>query len=212
MAEGILIIAILGDVGSGKTLSAVKLMKERGNFTFTNIETKLKNTQRILRENIIKKDKNSVAVNWDFWQEQVDKYKGFDIVLDEIHNIAHSRRAMSKENTLLTIWLSQIRKILGESKRCHIILISQRIMRIDTAFRDMLDTIIFCEKVPTSRGFVIKQYLFMGDAVDKYTLWVNNRREAKRQRVYRIFTFKAENYFKYYDSYALVKFGENEYI
>ena len=131
-----MIIAFVGNVGSGKSLSSVRFMHSRQQQTFCNFDVKLPNMIRLQKSHIIKenikdtlksgKEVKEKKVNWEFWNEFVKDNNGFDIVIDELHNMAHSRMAMSKNNVLFTMWFSQIRKLLGTNEKNHIILISQK--------------------------------------------------------------------------------------
>jgi len=218
-----MIIAIIGTVGSGKSLSAVRQILKRDQKTFVNFSIKSKNTIRLKKEHIItdriKGYKNTgepiteKVINWEFWNDAVKKYDGFDIVLDEVHNIIHSRMSMSKNNVLMTIWFSQIRKILGTSEKNHIFLISQKLSRIDVAFRDLLDIVIYCKKEVRGDDVFIHQFTFNSDCVvDDYYFFKNNYNQAKRMRLYKRSVFKANSYFPYYDSYELIQFGDSSYI
>ena len=154
-----MIIATVGNIGSGKTVSIVKRIVESKKMSFVNFDVQAKNVLRLKKEHIVKetvightragKPITEREVNWKFWNRALRKYKEYHLFLDEIHNIAHSRQSMTKWNTLMSIWISQIRKILGDSEKTHIYLISQRIDRIDVAFRDLLHCIIHCEKFQT---------------------------------------------------------------
>ena len=138
---------------------------------------------------------------------------------------------MQKKNILLSKWLSQIRKILGNTEKHHLFLISQRLGRIDLSFRDLLDTIIYNVKVQGKKRirtevvengkhryknipvtFII-QYIFTGEnCVFKYNFFRDNPRMARNMKMYRKSVFLANPYFKYYDSYEIVRFGETVYL
>jgi len=119
-----MIIGILGTIGSGKSLSATKLIMENKYPCFTNLNIKSPNTVRIKKEHIIKdvvtgqtksgKDIVEQKVNWDYWNNALDKHSQYNIVLDEAHNLLSARRGMTKHNILMGIWISQIRKLLGD--------------------------------------------------------------------------------------------------
>jgi len=234
-----MIIGILGGIGSGKSVSATRNIVRRNCPVFVNYNVNHPKVTRLKKEHIILDDvighkQNGTEIikkklNWDFWNEH--KHEGYDICLDEVHNLVHSRMAMTKNNVLLTQWISQIRKILGENENHHIWLISQRIERIDVAFRDLMMKIIHCEKIqlptkiPTKvrrKGKIltkmvqitfIVQYEFTGiDCVKMYQFWLENRRLAKRMRLYKKRLFLANPYFRHYDSYEIINFGEDAYL
>jgi len=127
-----MIIILLGGIGSGKSLSAVKEIIDTNQYALTNFNLMgIKNFHRIKFADIIKKEKKGLKVNWEFWEDVRRKHKNYSIYLDEIHNIIHSRRAMSKTNILMSKWVSQIRKILSDSPNNHLYLISQTMRKID---------------------------------------------------------------------------------
>lgn len=90
---------MLGGIGSGKTLSAVKEIHNRNQFAITNFKTNFNNYHRIKIEDIIQytdDKKKSAKVNWKFWEEVKSKHKSYSIYLDEVHNLIHSRRSKQK--------------------------------------------------------------------------------------------------------------------
>jgi len=236
-----MIIAIIGNVGSGKTLSAVRMMKKRNTKKLLNFSVNMDNSIRLEHKHIIsektirvKKTGEPVTektINWQFWNDMIKNGESFDIILDEVHNIVHSRLSMTKNNTLLTMWFSQIRKILGENEKNHIFLISQRISRIDKAFRDLIDTVIYCIKLEVPArlrtriyhnkkysyknlpAVYVLQYIFKGEnCLDKYMFFRQNPKMSKKLKLYSKNYFLGNPYFEYYDSYELVQFGESAYI
>jgi len=218
-----MIIAIVGTVGSGKTLSVVRKILRRKQLTFCNFSVNCDNVVRLKQEHIVnevvvgqKKNGDDVKekrINWDFWNDTISVHDGFDIVLDEVHNIIHSRLSMSKNNVLMTMWFSQIRKILGTSERNHIFLITQKLSRIDVAFRDLLDVVIYCKKEVRGDRVFIHQFVFRGDnCLDDFYVFRANPKLARNLKMYRRNFFCANSYFPFYDSYELVRFGESAYL
>ncbi len=230
-----MIVAFVGNVGGGKTVSAVKRIVESKYMSFVNFDTKAHNVVRLKKEHIVKetvightkvgKEIIKREVNWKFWNDALKKYKEYHLFLDEIHNIAHSRRSMTNWNTLMSIWISQIRKILGNLERTHIYLVSQRIDRIDVAFRDLLNCIIHCEKFQTVDNIrtvvfengkrIIKslpvtwilQYYFTGNqCIEDYSYFLYRGLKKYKHAT----GYIANPYFQYYDSYEL--FGETAYL
>ena len=147
----------LGNLGSGKTVCAVREMYLNQNNCFSNINTNMENCQVIRPEYIIKKEivdykKNKKSgdkepiykseLNMDFWQ---NTKKPCDVYLDEAHTIINARRSMSKTNIILGEWLSMLRRVLNDSegKTGDLILISQRLMKLDENARDMCNLIAF---------------------------------------------------------------------
>ena len=145
-----LIKIYLGNVGSGKTASAVREMfiNENRKKTYSNIVTKLKNQININPSMIIKqeivdtKKKRSgelepvykYKLNTEFWKSIKEP---IDCIIDEAHSIINSRRAMSKINVIVTDWIALIRRVLGSSDEGSLVFISQLERRLDPIARDM---------------------------------------------------------------------------
>lgn len=203
-----MIICYLGGIGSGKTLSVVKNMIDNDAFCFTNMRLKKFNKyHRIKKEDIIQsyhdeekkgKDKKSYKVNWGFWDHARKKYGRYSIYLDEIHNIAHSRRSMSRENVLISKWISQVRKILSDSTINHLYVISQTERKIDIDIRELTHVVILCTKKIIRGKVWIKQYLY--DSFASYQMSIPFMRKV----------FLGNPYFKYYDTNEMVQFGDEE--
>ena len=228
-----MIKAIIGGVGSGKSLSVVKDIVDSGVLTFSNMDIRVENNFRLKKEDIIdkrqistKKDGTPVMqpyINWDFWNDKTN----FNLYLDEIHNIMHSRQSMSKWNVLMSMWVSQIRKILGSSEKNDIVCISQKLARIDVSLRDLLHEITLVRKCQLNKtmstlvwekGKIVEKDLpitwiekkyFDGDfAVENYHDFIfdNKKSWSKRSR------FIGNPYFVFYDSFDLIKFGDDVYL
>lgn len=221
-----MIIIITGGIGSGKTLSLVKEIIDRNQKTFTNF--KLYNTEyyRLKEQNILMKDpddKKKLKVNFDFWKSQ-KKESGFDIYLDEFHNLMNARRGMSKRNVVLSDWLSQIRKILGDSELHNLYLISQKLRRIDVNSRDLCEKAITCHKVQYPDVLIATEIVQNNKIVIKnLPLTMIYKYEFKSAESLGNFEnygigkpkmsrFVGNWYYKYYDSFELVEFGGDDYI
>lgn len=231
-----MIFGIVGGVGTGKTVSAVKTMIDSPKYCFCNFDVKSKNVTRIKKDHIMTEEQTGEtprgkpimqkSINWKFWNRQLKKKGEYHILLDEVHNLFHSRQSMAKWNVLGTMWFSQIRKVLGNSETTHIYLISQKISRIDVAFRDLIHGIILCEKFVDSRAMIktkvlengklvvkklpivwILRYYFMGN--DCISMAEAYERYGDRTYTYRT-GFIANPYFQHYDSYEIM--GETAYL
>lgn len=200
-----MIIVFVGGIGSGKTLSAVKMIMESKNYALTNF--KLKNVgkgfyHQIKFSDVLIKDEKEkyVGINWEFWNKLRDNKKTFSIYLDEIHNVISSRQSTTKRNILMSRWVSQIRKILSDSPNSHLVLITQRFEKLDIDFRELAQIIILCDKFIIGGKVYIKQFFYDGD-----TNFFMNRHSVKK-------VFLANPFFKFFHSLELVKFGEDEYL
>lgn len=204
---------ILGQPGSGKTLYAVHEMLNSPYFCYTNIAVrKMPHTYRLKTKDIAMKenaDGRKYIPNWPFWETARKKHKEFHIVLDEVHNILHSRRSMSGWNIGVGLWLAQIRKLLGQSEKTHLYLISQRLYAIDVSARDLAHDITWCEKVKAGKDPVFILYRFTGPScIERFQLYLYNGRRTWDTRL----IFKGKQCFPYYDSYAFVTFGTEGYL
>jgi len=252
-----MIKAIIGGVGSGKSLSLTKTLIDNAQLTYSNFSVNSDNVRRLKKSNIIDTkveygtrgaEKQVSFINWDFWNSVGEP---FNLAFDEVHNVLHSRQSMTKWNTLMSIWFSQIRKILDNDEKHHMYLISQKIERIDVALRDLLHVITSCqcyhqmdvngrymtvtktkyhekyrEKYPLRkmRTLVtingkkvykmlpvtwVRQFHFRGDrALTKYDRWAYGGEKTYDKSSF----FLGNPYFKYYDSYELIKFGDDVYL
>ena len=101
---------IVGGIGMGKTLTAVKEIVDRNQPAFSNFDLYGITHERLKYSHLFDitaddKGKETMKLNFDFWNKQTKK-GGFDIYLDEFHNVMSSRRSMSKKNVLMSDWLS----------------------------------------------------------------------------------------------------------
>lgn len=93
-----MIKSYVGGIGSGKSISLIKEIVDRDRKSYTNFKLyNLKNYERLKVQNLVKQVKEKETgkirymVNYDYWDKQLKKDTGFDIYIDEIHNIANSR-------------------------------------------------------------------------------------------------------------------------
>jgi len=222
-----MIIILTGNIGSGKTLSAVKEIVDRQQRIFTNFEINgLKHT-RLKYDHLFKEDeenKKKMKLNFSFWKTAISK-GNFDIYLDEFHNVMNARRSMSKRNVLASDWLSQIRKILGESEYNNLYLMTQKLRRIDINSRDLAQKCIKCIKqefkdvlIPTEvmiegkltvkrlpLTMIYKYHFPDADALNAFEFYGMNTCNGMTR-------FVGNGYFKYFNSYQLVDFGSQEYV
>ena len=128
----------------------------------------------------------------------------------------------------MTLFLAQIRKILGTNEQNDLILSSQRVENIDVVARDLCQELIVCSKIalPNRRiatitrengrkiikdlpAVFIMQHIFKGAyCVQNYVSWRDFGEKTYHART----GFFANPYFKYYDSYALIDFGQRAYL
>lgn len=148
----------LGNIGSGKTVCAVRdiVLNRTYRKVYSNILIKkLKHVIPIKHEMIIKKEltgyKKVKGENEPVYDKKLNKEYWKNIkepitcVLDEAHAIINARRAMSKINIIVTDWLALLRRVLGSSQSGYgeLILITQLPNRIDIIAREMATQIRF---------------------------------------------------------------------
>jgi len=141
----------LGNVGSGKTASAVRemVLNVDKRQTFSNILTKkIKNNTVIKRTMVVEpfidvdpngKNKEKFRVNEQFWKDAVKKYKSVNVIIDEAHTVLNARRGMTKFSVLVTEWIALLRRVIGGSDEGYgkLVLISQLERRLDVIAREM---------------------------------------------------------------------------
>jgi len=150
---------IFGNVGSGKTASVVRYMKQHPEKNFiTNIDVKGKNFKHviklegdmILKKTLVRTKKTGeevfkLSVNIDFWKQLLTKYKTMNVIIDESHIFFNPRRSMSKINVLMTDFLALLRRVLGSVEGTgELILITQLSRRLDIIAKEMSTDIQFC--------------------------------------------------------------------
>lgn len=148
---------ILGNVGSGKTASVVRWMRESKNQRiYTNIDVKLGHVIKLKPEMVIKKEQKGMKrdgtpiydmkLNEEYWKEERKKYNNISVVIDEAHTFFNPRRSMSKLNIIMTDFLALLRRIVGSTgeREGKLILITQLSRRLDVIGRDMATDVEFC--------------------------------------------------------------------
>lgn len=232
-----MIRAIVGNIGSGKTLTAVMVMSKTAHPVFSNVRARLPNVKNLEYGMIIKADQVGQKkdgtpifhkdVNWGFWKQAVRTHGIFSICIDELHNILMSRRSFAADSICMIKWLAQIRKITGSSEHTDFIAISQEFSRIDVALRDLCSEIIYCEKYEKpikiktlcyQNGKLISKlvpltyiinYYFTGHGAES-RYWQFREFGAKTWN--RRSWFLGNEYMQFYDSYQIVDFGEGAFL
>lgn len=155
---------IIGNVGSAKTSSAVRYMKNHPEKRFiTNIQVRGKgfsHVKHLSPDMIIHKEpvintNGSQAIsrgkpvyeyslNTEFWKKELKSGKGsLNVILDEAHNILNSRRSLSKINEVMTDFLALLRRVLGsvDADTGELVLISQLSRRLDIIAKEMANMV-----------------------------------------------------------------------
>jgi thymidine kinase len=150
---------ILGNVGSGKTASTVRWMREhKDRKIYTNIQTKGKDFMHVVRmtpdmiieKNILSYKRDGTPIyemklNQKFWQETIEREKKIHVVIDEAHTFFNPRRSMSKVNVIMTDFLALLRRVLGSHDGTgELILITQLSRRLDIIAKEMATEVQYC--------------------------------------------------------------------
>jgi zona occludens toxin (predicted ATPase) len=158
-----MIIAFTGTPGSGKTYDAVRKIIENlkmGRVVFTNIEgmdspeclemikmvTGLNDHGLTCKLFFFEQDQLE-----DFWNHVVPSCL---IVLDEVQNIFNSREWQSQKNVGFNAWAS-----VHRHHGYDVVLITQSIMRIDTAVRALVEWTYIYRKINFFGSLISKKYL-----------------------------------------------------
>lgn len=216
------IIIIVGGIGSGKTLLAVRHMKERQKPCYANFSVKLPDVTRLRWDHLFTLDDKGKpeAINWDFWRQV--QLSGIDVYGDEWHNVQNSRRSMSKQSILMNNLNSQLRKILGSDNHNNFYVITQRPEAIDLHLRYLAQWWWLPRKQAFRHHQVPTQVIDTktGKLVYKMLPAMRIWHEAYRSQndlelginkvVYP--PFIANDYYRYYDTHCLVDFGGEEFV
>jgi len=232
-----MIIAFLGGIGSGKSASMAKRIVNSPYYCYSNMHVNAVNHERIKISDIVKTEKEENGkkikeikkVNWEFWENNLEQKGEYHIFLDEVHNILSPRQSMSKWNVLAGQWLTQIRKLLGDSEETNLYIGSQTINSIEKILKGIIHMIIYCEKredrsqkiytycmnrynkveVKLCYPTYIIEHLFIdkrtGSAIDKFYRFLDGAKSYN----FRLQSF-VNPYFKYYNTKQLFK--ETAYI
>lgn len=139
----------LGNLGSGKTASAVReiLNDGSGKKTYSNVIIKgTDNYVNIKPQHVIKKHfdgkKTVFDLNTSYWEKQP---KPLNILWDEVHLTANSRASMSRVNMVLSRFIAMARRITGFDERGygHLTFVAQKDRTIDVNIRDLASEISY---------------------------------------------------------------------
>lgn len=141
---------INGNLGSGKTVSVVRdMMLDRSKLvTYSNIRTKLRNAMFIRPEHVItkqkfmdgKKEKIKLKLNIGYWMK---RKKPLNIIWDEIHLTASSRRSMSSVNQVFSQFVAMARRFTGMDETGYgtVTFIAQTERTIDLNIKELANDI-----------------------------------------------------------------------
>jgi len=142
----------LGQVGSGKTLSAVRETAAGGQGfpVVSNIRMpKAHNVIPLKAEHIIRKEQvkekrdgtpvYELKLNEQYWKDLLVQHGAIDIIIDEAHQLGNARRSMSHVNIIMSDFMALLRRILGskDGRTGRLTLITQLPRRLDVVMREM---------------------------------------------------------------------------
>jgi len=186
-----MILSIIGDIGSGKTLSGVKYCYDqykKGFTIFTNIRLvfpKIKGCGKV------------VKLDGQFFKDYTaSKFNLINAVvfIDEAHVFFDSRNAMMKRNKIFSKFVTQSRKrsvdvlLTTQDKTPQLFLSSGQ---VELRARKLTDYIIFCQTYKKGKNTYIIQTV-----CDRYGLAVKKK------------IFPANPYFSLYDTMEIIDFDD----
>ncbi|WPD22852.1 MAG: zonular occludens toxin domain-containing protein [Candidatus Electrothrix scaldis] len=158
-----MIIAFTGTPGSGKTYDAVRKIIENlkmGRVVFTNIDGMNEPECLEMIKMVTGLNDHGLACKLFFFEkEQIEEFwnhvvPGCLIVIDEVQNVFNSRDWQSKKNVAFNAWAS-----VHRHHGYDVVLITQSIMRIDTAVRALVEWTYVYRKINFFGSLVQKKYL-----------------------------------------------------
>ncbi|MEM3859306.1 MAG: AAA family ATPase [Candidatus Micrarchaeaceae archaeon] len=135
-----MILGFIGNMGSGKTLSAVYLL------SYFRKEYKIYTNMKNFKFN------NGLITDPIFFLNETSNEKKI-IFLDEIDLYSEARRSTSRENVLLSYLIFQSRKI-----NSHFIWTAQVFGSVDIRIRDLTDVLIGCENLGYDNNYFYIQW------------------------------------------------------
>lgn len=187
-----MIIAFIGDIGSGKTLSMVKYMIDKfnkGNNIFSNFGIDFPK----------RKDAKVTLLNMSFFKDYAaSKFNLLNsvIAIDECHVFFDSRNSMLKRNKIFSKFITQSRKrsvdlvYTTQDKSPELFI---RSGQVELRLRKLTDYIIFCQTYKKGKNvFIINSYC------DKYGIMQQKK------------VFLGNPYFNKYDTNEIIDFDASD--
>jgi len=122
------IVLIVGNKGSGKTLTGTRYAKEKLDLGYEIVSNYKMNFRHTI---LTEKDLKDYA-RW--------KYDNKAVFLDEAHIYLDCRMSMTKRNRLMSYWYAQTRK-----RNIWLFLMTQRSRNIDVRAKQLCDVLIKCK-------------------------------------------------------------------
>lgn len=182
-----MIIAFIGGIGSGKTLSMTRYALEeykRGKTIFTNYRLEFPKDR--LYGKVVKLDMKFFE---DYTQSKFELINSV-ILIDEAHVFFDSRNAMLKKNKIFSKFVTQSRK-----RSVDLLYTTQDISpeifklsgQVELRLRKLTDYIIFCEKYKEKNIVFIKQHVYDSALYERYAD-----------------IFYGQSFYQYYDTNEIV--------
>lgn len=187
----------IGTLGSGKTLTMVKDMKDDHT-----------NEKKKVISNLVL-DFASTQLSESFFQSFADgkSEELFDVTLglDEIHIFLDSRRSTSKKNTYLSYFILQTRK-----RGVNLYATTQFLSQIDIRLRNVCDYVVKCEAyIKLKKGFEKVTPIRASKGLSKEegeNLWILNTTITPAGEIIKKQMFRASKYFNLYDTKQIISF------
>ncbi|MEI6887614.1 MAG: zonular occludens toxin domain-containing protein [bacterium] len=183
-----MILAFIGTVGSGKTLSAVEQCylyhRDKHYKIYSNIKLNFPYT----------------ALNFKqlkYMIENKEQLQDVVIFLDEVHIAIDSRSSMTKKNKILSYFILQTRK-----RNVRMLVTTQHLAQIDKRLRDTIDILVFCKNL-TNKTSTVKLDVFTPQFIQQEYLfqWADDVKPKRR-------IIHANPVYPLYDTKEIVDFDE----
>lgn len=194
-----MIIGILGNLSSGKTLLAIKLIydelkKNPNKKIFSNIKLNFK-YEHIDFESLV----SNIINNSSMFFNSI-------VLADELHLLAESRRSSSDLNLTITKFITQLGKL-----NCIMIYTSQIFSQVDVRLRELTDILVFCERVSENL-----EPLFLKSRIVKEKIYIRCELLIKRYGGIKYtsvkFVFNPQEYYGLYDTREVVMLDRDKFL
>lgn len=182
-----MIIAITGDVGSGKTLGMTALIYG----DYKDVKTEVYSNYGLsFPHTLLTMDKIE-----SLFEKKLEKPTNFAI--DEAHIFMDSRSSSKNRNKLMTYWVLQTRK-----RKINLFFTTQFFGQVDKRLRDLVDYEIKCENIGTKEEPIFHYEL-------QKRIAVNTPFDFQIIKEFTI--INVEKYYKLFDTYEIINpFGDDK--
>lgn len=154
-----MIVAFTGQMGSGKTLSLTRMVKEysdKGMRILSNIKFSFPHEHL------------SLDILSDYANHS-EQFQDCVVVIDEAHVFLDSRRSISGRNVIISYFLTQTRK-----RNVKLFITTQHFGQVEKRLRQNVDVLIECTSFKTKEGLIIVRNKWVSHSKTKQEQFVGN--------------------------------------